>query len=89
MLLASEIIERCGGFRAVAERLGLDRSGVQRWTYEAPKGTGNRIPAQHWAPIIRMAREKGLALELNDLAPPDAVEAAAEGDDENDQGAAA
>lgn len=81
MLLASEIIKRCGGFKAVAECVGLDRTGVQRWTYEPPKGTGNRIPPQHWGEIIRLARRNGLEIELSDLAPPDAVNAAGESPD--------
>lgn len=76
MILASEIIKRCGGFKAVADHLGMDRSGVQRWTYDTTKGTGDRIPTQHWAAIILLARQNGLEIDLQDLAPPEAVEAA-------------
>lgn len=79
MTPASKIIERCGGFKVVADWLGLDRSGVQRWTYEPPRGTGERVPTQHWAPLIRKARENGVEIELDELVPADATEAAAEG----------
>lgn len=78
MTPASEIIKRCGGFATVADWLGLDRSGVQRWTYEHPKGTGERVPTQHWASLIRRAREAGVTIELHELVPSDAAEAASE-----------
>lgn len=85
MTPASEIIDRCGGFKVVADWLGLDRSGVQRWTYPAPKGSGERVPTQHWASLIRKASEAGIQIELQELVPAEATEA----DTERQQGAAA
>lgn len=93
MTPASQIVERCGGFKTVAEWLNLDRSGVQRWTYPAPRGTGERIPTQHWAPLIRKAAEHGIAITIEELVPQDAAQAAAEARrlerSSSDQGAAA
>lgn len=66
-----DIIDRCGGVSTVAGWLGLDYSGVYRW---------NRIPVQHWAPLISKAREAGIEIQLEELVPADAVEAA-RGDD--------
>lgn len=76
MTPASEIIDRCGGFEAVSKRLRLDRSGVQRWTYPPPKGTGGRVPTKHWATIIELAAECGRSVTLDDLIPPEAMKAA-------------
>jgi len=82
MTPASEIITRCGGPKAVADWLGLERTAVQRWTYPAPKGTGEQIPMKHWAAIITAAAGAGIEVRLTELMPEDVArmaEAEAEG----------
>lgn len=76
MALASEIIKRCGGPKTVAAWLGMERSGVQRWTYDPPRGCGNRIPAKHWAVLILSAKLNGIDIALEDLIPAAATDAA-------------
>lgn len=70
MSSAQIIIKRCGGPKKVAEWLQLDRSTVQRWI-----GDG-RIPAKRWATLIIAAKLSGVAIEINDLVPAAAHEAA-------------
>lgn len=67
---ASIVIERFGGIRAVAEALSLERTAVQRWTYDKPKGTGGTVPQKHWAPLMERARQIGIELQADDLLPP-------------------
>ncbi len=76
MATASEIIKRCGGPKTVALWLGMERSGVARWTYEPPRGCGNRIPAKHWAALITTAKLNGIEISVNELVPPAAADAA-------------
>lgn len=71
MTPASEIITRCGGFKTVADWLGLERTAVQRWTYPAPKGTGEQIPMKHWAGLMARAGAAGIELKLSELMPDD------------------
>jgi hypothetical protein len=78
MTPASAIIERCGGFKSVADMLGLERTAVQRWTYAPPKGTGEQVPSKHWAPLIEAARERGIEVRLSELMPDDVAKLAAE-----------
>jgi len=76
MTPASEIIKRCGGPKAVADWLGLERTAVQRWTYPAPNGTGEQVPMKHWLPLIAAATEAGKVVLLSELMPPDVANAA-------------
>ena len=69
MTPASQIIERCGGFKAVAEWLGLERTAVQRWTYPHPKGTGERVPMKHWTALVEVARAHGFEVSLAEMMP--------------------
>jgi hypothetical protein len=78
MTPASEIVARCGGFKAVADWLGLERTAVQRWTYEPPKGTGEQVPMKHWAPLIDAARKHGIEITLAELMPAEVARVAAE-----------
>lgn len=71
MTPASEIISRCGGFKAVADWLGLERTAVQRWTYPSPKGSGEQVPMKHWAPLINAARDHGKIVTIEELMPDD------------------
>jgi len=75
MASASEIIKRCGGPKTVALWLGMERSGVQRWTYEPPRGCGNRIPAKHWAALITAAKLNAIEISLDELVPAAAADA--------------
>lgn len=77
MATASELIQRCGGYKAVAEHLGLDRTAVLRWTYPGKNGPGDQIPPKHWAAFIEGAKSRGIDISLEELAPADAVVAVA------------
>lgn len=68
MANAQMIIGRCGGVKAVAEWLGVERSTVQRWTYEHPRGRGNVIPVKNWATLIAVAKSHGVEITLEELA---------------------
>lgn len=50
-----------GGYREVAETLGLVPNTVNQWKCR------NRIPPMHWPAIERMARKQGLAITVHDL----------------------
>lgn len=71
---AANVIEKCGGHRAVAEMAGVDLSRVHRWTYPRERGgTGGIIPSRHQAVILAKAQERGLPLQAGDFfdAEPD------------------
>lgn len=66
--VADHIIEKCGGYKNVAEWLGLNISSVYRFTYPRSKGgTDGLIPAEHQAPLIVKAREHGIDLGPDDF----------------------
>jgi putative alpha-1,2-mannosidase len=79
MTQASELIQRLGGFKIVAEITGVSRNGVQRWTYPNASGWVHGIPLRYWAALQRNAESRGLALTTDDLAatagqaPPEAL----------------
>jgi len=58
---AEQIINRFGGQSALASLLGRRQSTVQHWVK-----TG-RIPSQWHKTLLKIAREKGIALEPNDF----------------------
>lgn len=64
MTPASQIVERLGGAKAVADMLGLTRNGVQRWKYPAPRGHGNKVPQKHWAVLVEKSAGKVTLAEL-------------------------
>lgn len=83
MTPASQIVERLGGFQAVADLLGVTQNAVQRWTYSAEptgakgdkvKGLGDRVPMRHWAPLV--AKSQG-RVSLDELMDPAFAEAMA------------
>lgn len=76
MTPASAIISRCGGPKTVADWLGLERTAVQRWTYEPPKGTGERVPMRHWSALIAAAAKHGHVVTLAELMPSDVARVA-------------
>lgn len=53
----------------------MERSGVQRWVYDPPRGCGNRIPAKHWGPLIAAAAENGHTITVDELIPAEAARA--------------
>ncbi|MCR5876957.1 helix-turn-helix domain-containing protein [Phenylobacterium sp. J367] len=57
-------MERLGGFKAVADQLGITRNAVQRWTYDAPRGHNNRVPQKHWATLVEKSGGKVALSEL-------------------------
>jgi hypothetical protein len=58
---AEQIINRFGGQSSLAILLGRRQSTVQHWVK-----TG-RIPSQWHEPLLRLAREEGIALEAKDF----------------------
>jgi myo-inositol-1-phosphate synthase len=62
---AEQIIGRFGGQSSLANRLGRRQSTVQHWAK-----TG-RIPAQWHKPLLKLAQEKGIALEPRDFVATD------------------
>jgi myo-inositol-1-phosphate synthase len=58
---AEQVIRRFGGQSALAQLLGRRQSTVEHWA-----STG-RIPAQWHQPLLKAAREQGIALEPRDL----------------------
>jgi myo-inositol-1-phosphate synthase len=58
---AEQIIDRFGGQSALANLLSRRQSTVQHWVKIG------RIPSQWHRPLLKLAREKGIALEPKDL----------------------
>lgn len=55
--------EKRGTF-VLAERLGIDRSTVQKWTMSRETGgTGGHIPPRYYAKILTFANEIGVVLD--------------------------
>lgn len=68
MTPADKVIEKFGGVRALARTLGLNSSSVSRWRMPADKrGLDGRVPSVHQGTILRIAKERGLALTADDL----------------------
>ncbi len=65
---AEQIIDRFGGQSTLASLLGRRQSTVQHWA-----NTG-RIPSQWQQPLMKLAREKGIALEAKDFVGQEAME---------------
>lgn len=83
MTPASQIIDRLGGFQAVADVLGITANAVQRWTYsndpsgtkgDKVKGLGDRVPMRHWAAL---AAKSGGRVTLAELMDEEFAQAAA------------
>jgi predicted transcriptional regulator len=73
MTPASHIIERLGGYDAVADLLGITRNAVQRWVYptkgqrsseKQTVGLGDRVPMKHWTAIVAKSGGKVTLTEL-------------------------
>lgn len=65
---ASIVIDRLGGFKAVAAYLSVSKSSVHRWTYPKERGgTGGTIPQRHFSALLEMATEKDIQLSPVEL----------------------
>jgi myo-inositol-1-phosphate synthase len=64
---AEQIINRFGGQSSLADFLGRRQSTVQHWAK-----TG-RIPSQWHKPLLKLAREKGVALDPKDFVNQEAI----------------
>ena len=64
VLDARQVIERFGGIRPMASKLGLTASTVQGWSER------NSIPAPRREAVLRAAREQGLGIVPRDLGSP-------------------
>lgn len=79
--VASRVIAKCGGHKAVAKLTGVDLSNVYRWTYSKSRGgTGGVIPAEPLAILVDAARTGLVDLEATDIVdlPPKQVRASAQ-----------
>lgn len=65
--IAARVIEKCGGDKATADLIGVDRSVVTRWRIRKPGGTGGLIPAKHQGRLLARARERGIVLTEADF----------------------
>lgn len=66
--VAQAVIEKCGGFEAVAGWLRLHLSNVYRFTYPRSRGgTGGLIPAKYQATLLAKAREANIDLQPLDF----------------------
>lgn len=66
--IASRVIEKCGGAKAVAEMLGLDVASVHKWKYPSERGgTNGLIPANRQQELIDKARSAGIDLQPADF----------------------
>lgn len=54
MMALREIIGAAGGSTALASRCGVSSTAIYNWLAHG------RIPARHWIPLWRMAKERGL-----------------------------
>lgn len=61
----------------VASALGVTRVTVWRWAQPADRGTGGIIPARYHAPLLRLAKERGVNLTADDLVSGRVIEEAA------------
>lgn len=72
MDVATRVIEKFGGARALAKVLGCDPSRVYRWTYSSKRGgTGGLIPQRQHKKLLKVAKKLGINLRYSDLVPQD------------------
>lgn len=65
---AFSVIERLGGRVHVAKALELTPGALCRWCAQPPRGTGGRIPQQHWPALLRLAAKQGRKMTVRTLA---------------------
>ncbi len=65
---AEQIIDRFGGQSTLANLLGRRQSTVEHWA------SAGRIPSQWQQPLMKLARDKGIALEAKDFVAQQAME---------------
>lgn len=71
--IASRVIEKLGGAKAVSELLKCDISRVHRWTYSKEKGgTDGHIPPKRQRQLLAKAPDKISPADFFDIrkAPP-------------------
>ena len=65
---ANSIIEKCGGFAAVADMVSLSEIQVRKWTYPKEKGgTGGLVPSSRQAQLLEAAQAQGKPLTPEDF----------------------
>jgi DNA invertase Pin-like site-specific DNA recombinase len=68
-LPAQLLISRFGTASEIARVLDLDKSTVSRWANPLdPKGTRGYVPRKYWKDLLNVARQRRIALTVNDLA---------------------
>lgn len=67
---AASIINRLGGFSAVAKLCNLHFTQIWRWTQpRSKKGTGGTIPQRHHLLLLAIAKKAGVPLTAADFLP--------------------
>lgn len=67
---AASIVDRLGGFSAVAKLCNLHFTQVWRWTQpRSKKGTGGTIPQRHHLLLLAVAKKAGTPLAAADFLP--------------------
>jgi hypothetical protein len=61
MGLHAEVIDRLGGYSALADRLGLNPATVWRWQ-------ASGIPAIYWPEVVKLAKGRRIRVSLAALA---------------------
>lgn len=65
---AARVIAAFKGVRETARILNISSSTVSRWQKSKDEGgTGGRVPTKHQAEILRVAKERGVALTAEGL----------------------
>lgn len=65
---AQSVINKFGGFDAVADALGRHPISVRKWTYDRKQGgTGGLIPTSAQARLLQVAKRRKLNITAADL----------------------
>lgn len=61
--LVNALFRRCD----LRRELNLSESTIWRWAQKCPRGTGGLIPSRYHAPLLAMAKRRGVDLTATDL----------------------
>ena len=65
---ARMVITAAGGYRRLADLLGVSRETPYKWTRPAERGgTGGRIPTPQLRPVWRLIRQEGWPISAEQL----------------------
>lgn len=70
---AAKIVEKFGGFKEVADALGIGVGAVRRWNFPPYRGKGGynscsgHIPSKYWKQLIVAGGQRGLDIKPSDF----------------------